>query len=77
MSCRPWLTATVTMAFGLRATAARRPRAEPLLEHDADLDWVAPWEPYTPLDAATRQGDTELVRWLHDRGEGSAADVAR
>lgn len=35
-----------------------------LLARGADLAWVAPWEPLTPLGAARRHGDAELVRWL-------------
>lgn len=48
--------------------------AELLLEHGADLDWVPPWEPLTPLGAAVRSNEEnnthadELIAWLRQRG---------
>jgi ankyrin repeat protein len=46
--------------------------AEVLLEHGADIDWLPPWEPLSPLDAATRNGSAELISWLRARGASSA-----
>lgn len=46
-----------------------------LLDHGADLDWIPPWEPMTPLDAAQRSGAVELVAWLREREAKSAAEL--
>jgi hypothetical protein len=52
----------------------QQPSAELLLEHGADLNRPAPWEPLTPLDAARRNGFHDLAAWLTTRGGLSAAD---
>jgi hypothetical protein len=46
-----------------------------LAGHGANLNWIAPWEPATPLDAAARHHADELVRWLRDNGARSARDL--
>ena len=47
---------------------------ELLAERGADLDWLPPWEPLTPLDAADRQGAADVVAWLRNRGARSAGE---
>jgi ankyrin repeat protein len=42
-----------------------------LLERGAELDWVAPWDATTPIEAAERNGFDEMVAWLRDRGAAS------
>jgi hypothetical protein len=44
----------VNRAFWGACHSGQRRCAEYLLAQGADLDWVPPWEPLTPLDAATR-----------------------
>jgi uncharacterized protein len=50
----------------------RRATAEYLLDRGADIDWRAPWEPMTPLDAAVRAEADDLVALLRERGARSA-----
>ena len=45
--------------------------AEDLVRRGADIDWVAPWDGLTPLDAARRSDATELAQWLPARGAAS------
>lgn len=46
-----------------------------LADRGAEVNWVAHWEPATPLDAARRTGaDAELVDWLLARGAVSASN---
>lgn len=65
----------VNAAFWGACHGGRQQCAEHLLDQGAELDWVPPWEPLTPLDAAQRSEATDLVRWLRDRGAKSAADA--
>jgi uncharacterized protein len=46
-----------------------------LLGRGADLNWPAPWSGETPLDAARRAHQDEMVAWLLARG--AVADLAR
>jgi len=63
-------------AFWGACHGGQRRCAEYLLAQGADLDWVPPWEPLTPLDAATRSGADDLARWLRAQGARPAADLA-
>lgn len=56
---------------GDRADAARY-----LLDRGAELNWIADWEPMTPLDAALRSEATALADWLRQRGARSARELA-
>jgi uncharacterized protein len=38
-----------------------------LLDRGADVNWIAPWDGLTPLDAAARSEHPELVEWLRLR----------
>ncbi len=53
---------------GGRVTAARY-----LLAQGAELNWIPPWGPHTPLDAAATSGEPELIAWLHSRGAKTAS----
>jgi ankyrin repeat protein len=65
----------VNRAFWGACHGGQRRCAEYLLAQGADLDWVPPWEPLTPLDAATRSGADDLVRWLLARGATPIAEL--
>lgn len=65
----------VSCAFWGACHGGRRECAEYLLERGAELDWLAPWEPMTPLDAALRSEAGELAQWLRGRGAKSARDL--
>ncbi len=60
------------LAFWGACHGGRLECARFLREQGADLDVVPPWEPLTPLDAAEREGATELVDWLRNQGARSA-----
>ncbi len=63
----------VNVAFWGACHGGQRQCAEYLLGHGAELNWIPPWEPMTPLDAAQRSEATDLVLWLRERGAKSAA----
>jgi ankyrin repeat protein len=65
----------VNRAFWGACHGGQRACAEYLLDRGADLDWVPPWEPLTPLDAAARGGADDLVAWLRGRGARPAAEL--
>ena len=67
----------VSCAFWGACHGDRRDCAEYLLEHGAELNWVADWEPMTPLDAAVRSGADGLAQWLRGRGAKSASVLPR
>lgn len=63
----------VDAAFWGACHGGRLATAEYLAGHGADVSWLPPWEPLTPLDAATRSGAGDLVTWLRQRGARPAA----
>jgi uncharacterized protein len=65
----------VSRAFWGACHGGQRGCAEYLLDRGADIDWVPPWEPRTPLDAAARSGADDLVGWLRARGARPAAEL--
>lgn len=65
----------VSCAFWGACHGDRRDCAEYLLDRGAELNWVADWEPMTPLDAALRSGAGELAEWLRSRGARSAHEA--
>jgi uncharacterized protein len=65
----------VSRAFWGACHGGQRRCAEYLLDRGADLDWVPPWEPLTPLDAAVRGGADDLADWLRARGARTAAEL--
>jgi uncharacterized protein len=65
----------VSRAFWGACHGGRRECAEYLLDRGAELNWIPPWERFTPLDAAMREDAAELVRWLRERGAKSASEL--
>lgn len=43
--------------------------------HGANINWLPDWENLSPLDAAQREGATELVEWLLSLGAKSATEL--
>lgn len=64
-------------AFWSACHGGQRDAAQYLLDRGADVNWLAPWEPMTPLDAAEQGEYAELVVWLKARGAKSAAEGRR
>ena len=58
----------VNRAFWGACHGGQRRCAEYLLDRGADPNWVPPWEPLTPLDAAVRSGADDLAAWLRAKG---------
>jgi ankyrin repeat protein len=67
--------AEITSAFWAACHGGQQGTAEHLLRHGADLNWVAPWDGLTPLDAARRSEAHDLAGWLVAQGATTAADV--
>ena len=65
-------TEDINRAFWSACHGGQRPAAEYLLDRGAELNWIPPWEPQTPLDAAQRSEAGELVEWLRARGRGAS-----
>ncbi len=64
----PPSTADTNRAFWGACHGGRLEAAQFLHGHGADVDWVAPWEPKTPLDAAAGSGSPDVVTWLRGLG---------
>jgi uncharacterized protein len=64
--------AQITRAFWSACHGGQQTTAEHLLRSGAELNWIAPWEPMTPLDAARRSGADDLITWLVSQGARSA-----
>jgi ankyrin repeat protein len=62
-------------AFWGACHGGRQQAAEYLLDKGAELNWIPPWEPLAPLDAAERRGADVLVEWLRGRGARSASEL--
>jgi uncharacterized protein len=62
----------VSMAFWYACHGGQRDTAQLLLGAGAELDWVAPWDGLTPLDAAVRSDTLEVATWLRSRGARAA-----
>jgi ankyrin repeat protein len=58
----------VSVAFWNACRAGQLETARYLLAHGADLNWPAPWDGSTPLDAATAKHQREAVAWLRASG---------
>ena len=65
----------VTNAFWCACHGGQTKAAQFLLAHGADLNWIG-HDGLTPLDAAIRNGNEELVRWLRTEGGMSSKSVA-
>ncbi len=66
----------VDLAFWYACHGGQRQVAEQLVEPGATVDWVPPWEPLTPLDAAERHGFTAVAAWLRGLGARSYQDLS-
>jgi ankyrin repeat protein len=58
----------ISGAFWNACRAGQLIVARYLLAHGAELDWPAPWDGSTPLDAAAARHQQETVAWLRDAG---------
>lgn len=65
----------VDRAFWAACHGGRTAAARYLLDRGAELNWVPPWEPLTPLDTAATSGSAELVTWLRARGARTAGQL--
>ena len=65
----------LTQALWYACHGGQGAAAEYVLERGADLNWISTWDQHTPLDAAQREGHTELVDWLRIRGARSTSDL--
>jgi ankyrin repeat protein len=57
----------VTKSFWHACHGGQQNTAEFLLTRGADINWIG-WDHLTPLGAATRSGNAELLTWLRSRG---------
>jgi ankyrin repeat protein len=57
----------ISTAFWYACHGGQRATAELLLDAGAEVNWVAPWDGLSPLDAAVRSGALELADWLRSR----------
>jgi ankyrin repeat protein len=62
----------ISMAFWYACHGGQRGTAELLLDRGAELDWIAPWDGLTPLDAAVRSKARDVGDWLRTRGAHTA-----
>ncbi len=65
--------ADLSEALWYAAHGGRQEVAEFLVGRSADIDWVAPWDGLTPLDAARRSHAGALAEWLRAQGAASAS----
>ena len=72
----PWASppSSVDAAFWCACHGGQLAAARLLLERGADLNWMAPWDGTTPLDAARRSRAEEVLRWLQSLGARSARE---
>ena len=61
----------ISVAFWNACRAGQLPVARYLLAHGADLNWPAPWDGSTPLDAAAAKHQRETAAWLRENGARS------
>jgi ankyrin repeat protein len=61
----------VSVAFWNACRAGQLSVARYLLAHGANINWPAPWDGSTPLDAATAKHQRETAAWLRDNGAHS------
>ncbi len=66
----------VSGAFWNACRAGQLAVARYLLAHGAELDWPAPWDGSTPLDAAAAGRQRETVAWLRANGARSGTSQA-
>lgn len=57
----------ITGSFWHACRGGRRETAEFLLNRGGELNWIG-WDNLTPLQAAYKSGNAELIAWLHNKG---------
>jgi uncharacterized protein len=65
----------VNAAFWGACHGGQRSAAEFLLDRGAELNWIAPWDGLTPLEAAERSNADDLAEWLRSRGAKPAGEL--
>ena len=65
----------INRAFWGACHGGRLLAARYLHHRGAELNWIPPWGPDTPLDAAATSGNPELVTWLHTLEAKTAAQL--
>lgn len=70
-------TDSVTQGFWAACHGGQQVSAEFLLARVANINSIPGWEPLTPLDAAEREGATDLVTWLRGQGARTAQELDR
>jgi len=45
-----------------------------LLDHGAELNWIG-WDNLTPLQAANKSGNADLIAWLQSKGAKTANEL--
>jgi uncharacterized protein len=65
----------ITAALWAACHGGQQATAQYLLDHDADINWIAAWDGLTALDAARRHGFDDLAAWLAGQGAMSAAEL--
>ena len=60
--------AEIQSAFWAACHGSQLATAQRLHALGADINWIAPWEPATPLDAARRNEAFDVLTWLHGLG---------
>lgn len=65
----------IDRAFWGSCHGGQKTAAAFLYEHGANINWLPDWENLSPLDAAQREGATELVEWLRSVGAKSAKEL--
>jgi hypothetical protein len=65
----------LNIAFWAACHGGQRSTAEYLRGRGADVNWVAPWDGLSPLDAARRSEAPDVVQWLESIGAKPAAEL--
>jgi len=70
----------VTEAFWQACHGGQRATAEFLLARGADLNWIPPWSPQTPLEIASvsnpgRPPAPDMVQWLQSIGAKTSSEL--
>jgi ankyrin repeat protein len=64
----------ITNAFWSACRGGQRQTAQYLLGHGANINWIG-YDRHTPLQAAQKSGNQDLVSWLRSRGAKSAQEL--
>ena len=69
--------ADLTSALWAACHGGQQTTTQEILAHGGQLNWIAPWDGLTPLDAARRHHFDDLATWLTEQGAKSAAELAK